>query len=191
MQKRAGASLSKPWRANVVDTLTQNPYFSVRLQDVVVTDGSSRTYYTIHFPAPAVGVVARRGTDILLVHQYRFIVDEFVWAIPSGAVVQGEAAHEAAIRELEEETGYTATNVVPLLDCYASYGSSDQQFKIYLATGVFEIPTPFDGNEVIETRWFTRDEVLELIDRNGVVDNLSLSPLLYVLLNDERRGRGS
>lgn len=178
--------MSKPWRANVVDTLTQNPYFCVRLQDVVVTDGSSRTYYTIHFPAPAVGIVARRGTDVLLVHQYRFIVDEYVWAIPSGAVAPGEDADDAAIRELEEETGYTASNVVPLLDCYASYGSSDQLFKIYLATGLRETPVPFDGNEVIETKWFTREEVLNLIDRNGIVDNLSLSPLLYVLLNDER-----
>ena len=181
--------MPKPWRANVVDVLTQNPHFSVRLQGVVVTDGSSRTYYTIHFPGPAVGVVARRGTDVLLVHQYRFIVDEYVWAIPSGAVAPGEPARDAAIRELEEETGYTASDVVPLLECYASYGCSDQQFKIYLASDVREIPEPFDGNEVIETKWFTREELLELIKRNGVVDNLSLSPLLYVLLDDERSRR--
>ena len=178
--------MSKPWRANVIDTLTENPYFSVRLQDVEVTDGSKRTYYTIHFPGPAVGVVARRGTDVLLVRQYRFIVDEYVWAIPSGGVVPGELPAEAAIRELEEETGHTATAIEPLLDCYASYGCSDQQFKIFLATDVTEIVAPFDGNEVIETKWFSREELLELIDRNGVVDNLSLSPLLYVLLNDER-----
>ncbi len=179
--------MSKPWRANVIDTLTQNPYFSVRLQDVEVTDGSKRTYYTIHFPGPAVGVVARRGSDVLLVRQYRFIVDEYVWAIPSGGVAPNESPTEAARRELEEETGYSAADVEPLLNCYASYGCSDQQFKIFLATGLTEIATPFDGNEVIETKWFSRDELLDLIDCNGVVDNLSLSPLLYVLLNDERK----
>ncbi len=174
----------RPWSARVARTLTENPYFAVRLQDVTVTDGSSRTYYTIHHPAPAVGLVARRGTDVLLIHQYRFIVDEYVWAIPSGGLAAGETLAAAAVRELEEEAGYTAASVVPLLSCYASYGCSDQRYEIFLADEVSPIAVPPDRNEVIEARWFSRPELLALIRRNGIVDNLSLSPLLYVLLHD-------
>lgn len=175
-----------PWTADVLDTLVENPYFSVRLQDVTVTDGTKRTYYTIHFPGPAVGVVARRGDEILLVRQYRFIVDEYVWAIPSGGVMEGEDLRQAAARELVEETGYAARSIEPLMFCYASYGCSDQRYEIFLADDLYQTDVPFDGTEVMELRWFSREELLELIDRNGIVDNLSLSPLLYVLLRDGR-----
>jgi len=171
-----------PWSARVVDTLTENPYFSVLLQDVTVTDGSKRTYYTIHFPGPAVGVIARRGESILLIRQYRFIVDSYVWAIPSGGVTAGESAEEAARRELEEETGYAATRLQPLFFAYASYGCSNQRFELFLADDVEPVRQSFDRNEVIDARWFTRDEVAALIKNNGIVDNLSLSPLLHVLL---------
>lgn len=172
----------KPWSSRIVDTLLRNPYFSVLLQHVIVPDGSERVYYTVNFQAPAVGIVARRGTDVLLVRQYRFIVDEFVWAIPSGGVAEGEPVAAAAVRELQEETGYRAGRMEPLMYCYASYGCSNQRYEIFVADDVVETGTAVDGNEVLETRWFTREELIELIEANGVVDNLSLSPLLLVLL---------
>ena len=164
-----------------------NPYFSVLQSDVVVPDGTHRDYYTISFPRPAVGVVARRGTDVLLIRQYRFIVNEFVWAIPSGGVSKGEQSIEAAKRELEEETGYRAVSMQPLMHCYASYGCSDQRFDIFLANEVVAGEKDFDRTEVLDVRWFGREEVVELIERNGVVDNLSLSPLLLMLFRDQKK----
>jgi ADP-ribose pyrophosphatase len=174
----------KPWSSKIVDTLLSNPYFSVLLQHVIVPDGSERVYYTVNFPAPAVGIVARRGADVLLVRQYRFIVDEFVWAIPSGGVAAGEDVVHAAARELEEETGFRAGRLEPLMHCYASYGSSNQRYEIFIADGLVDTGADADGNEVLEARWFTREELLALILENGVVDNLSLSPLLLVLLRE-------
>jgi ADP-ribose pyrophosphatase len=175
---------TKPWSATVVETLAANPYFSVLLQHVTVPDGTHRTYYTLDFPTPAVGVVARRGTDVLLLRQYRFIVDEYVWAIPSGGVAEGETPHAAAVRELQEETGYTARSVSPLMHCYASYGCSNQRYDIFIAENLEESGSPIDANEVLDIRWFSREELLALILANGIVDNLSLSPLLLVLLED-------
>src|SRR5690348_16221505 len=125
------ADRETPWRATSAKTLHENPWYSVLQQKVRVPDGTERDYYTIHFPRPAVGVIARRKTDILLLRQYRFIVDEYVWAIPSGGVEPGESPEEAARRELEEEAGYQARSVRPLLNCYASYGCSNQQFQIF------------------------------------------------------------
>jgi 8-oxo-dGTP pyrophosphatase MutT (NUDIX family) len=174
----------KPWHATVIGALLENPYFSVLHQQVIVPDGTSRTYYTLDFPRPAVGIVARRGTDILLLHQYRFIVDEYVWAIPSGGAAEGESLEAAAARELIEETGYRAGSLKPLLDCYASYGCSNQRFVIFIAEDLMTAADRFDTNEVISSKWFSREEVLALIRSNGITDNLSLSPLLLVLLRD-------
>jgi ADP-ribose pyrophosphatase len=156
----------------------------VLLQEVVVPDGTSKTYHTIQFPRPAIGVVVRRGTDFLLLHQYRFIVNEYVWAIPSGGIEPGESPEQAAIRELREETGLVVKSVRPLMHCYASYGCSDQQFLIFLADEAEPSQGDYDKNEVISWRWFTCEDVLHMIMVNGIVDNLSLSPILLVLLQD-------
>lgn len=174
------------WQVQSTVCRHQNPYFSVLQSDVLVGDGSHRDYYTISFPRPAVGIVARRGTDFLLIRQYRFIVKEFVWAIPSGGLAEGETAIDAARRELEEETGYTCNAIRPLMHCYASYGCSDQRFEIFLAEDLVSLGSDFDRTEVLDVRWFSRDELVALIDKNGVVDNLSLSPLLLVLLRDSQ-----
>jgi ADP-ribose pyrophosphatase len=177
----------KHWTAVVTGILHQNAYFKILEQQVTVTDGTQRIYYTINFPRPAVGVVVRRNDEFLLLRQYRFIVDEYVWAIPSGGVEEGETLEQAAARELEEEAGYRANSLRQIVDCYASYGCSNQRFVIFLADDVVLSSQPVDRNEVISAEWFHRDEVLAMIRKNGLVDNLSLSPLLLVLLEDAHR----
>jgi 8-oxo-dGTP pyrophosphatase MutT (NUDIX family) len=165
-----------------MEILSQNPYFSIVKKRLRSHDGSTREYYIVDFLRPAVGVLATRGTDVLLIRQYRPIVDEYVWAIPSGGVGVNETLPEAAARELEEETGFRATSLVHWLNCYASYGCSNQRFEIFWTSDALETERGFDRAEVIETRWFTESELRELIQRNGIVDNLSLSPLLLFLL---------
>jgi len=177
---------SAPWSSTLRRSLLETPYFSVLLHDVRVTDGSHREYYTIDFPGPAVAVVPCRDDEILLVRQYRFIVDEYVWAIPSGGTVRGESLRDAARRELLEETGYHSDSIEPLLWYYASYGCSNQRFETFIARDLSLTDNAFDPNEVIDTRWFSRGEISELIRDNGVVDGLSLAPLAFVLLEQRR-----
>jgi 8-oxo-dGTP pyrophosphatase MutT (NUDIX family) len=111
-----------------------------------------------------VGVVARRGDEFLLIRQYRFIVDQWVWAIPSGGISEGESAEEAAMRELVEETGYAATRVEPIVHYYPSYGSGDQQFQLFLASEVTKTGNDFDRSEVHDVRWFSRVEVQAMLE---------------------------
>jgi 8-oxo-dGTP pyrophosphatase MutT (NUDIX family) len=174
---------SHGWRIEGRETLTRNPWFGVLRQTVVRPDGSVVPYYTIDFPSPAVGVVVRRADRFLFIRQYRFIVDEQVWAVPSGGIEKGEEPAAAAAREMEEETGYRPSRPLEhLFGYYPSYGCGNQRFELFLA----EDPVPSgrgpDPQEVMGTRWFERDEVLEMIRRNEIVDGLSLTPLLFVLL---------
>jgi ADP-ribose pyrophosphatase len=176
----------RPWRVGAIRERIDNPYFSVVSQEVTAPDGNDQLYHIIQFPRPAIGIVARRGTDFLLLRQYRFIVDEYVWAIPSGGVEEGESLEQAAMRELREETGLVAGSLRFLMRCYASYGCSNQQFVIFLAEELqpADDGRGYDPNEVISWRWFTREQVVDMVRANEIVDNLSLSPMLLALLND-------
>jgi ADP-ribose pyrophosphatase YjhB (NUDIX family) len=165
-----------------MEILSQNPYFSVVKKPLKSHEGSTIEYYVIDFPRPAVGILATRGPEVLLIRQYRPIVDEYVWAIPSGGVGPDETLLEAAGRELEEETGFRATSLVPWMNCYASYGCSNQRFEIFWTSDAVETDRGFDPTEVIEVRWFNEIELRTLVLHNGIVDNLSLSPILLFLL---------
>ena len=171
-----------------MEIMSQNPYFSLVKKQLNSYDGSSKQYYIVEFPRPAVGVLVTRGTDVLLIRQYRPIVDEYVWAIPSGAVGPEETPAEAAARELEEETGFRATSLVPWMNCYASYGCSNQRFEIFWTSDAVKTERKFDPAEVISIRWFNRTELRDLVLSNGVVDNLSLSPLLLFLFEISENG---
>ena len=179
---------SNGWKVEVLQTLTRNPWFGVLLQKITQPDGTSSPYYTIDFPNRAVGVVVRRGDEFLFIHQYRVIVDEHVWAIPSGGMEEGESAEAAAARELEEETGYRPSKPLRhLMHYYPSYGCGNQRFELFLAEDPVLVREP-DPREVIATRWFGKEDVLKMIGRNGIVDGLSLTPLLFVLLRDALGG---
>jgi len=173
------------WTCELVRTLTRNPWFGVVEQKVTRPDGSTIPYFTIDFPRPSVGIVVRRGDDFLLIRQYRFIVGEFVWAIPSGGVEPGEDPAAAAGREMEEETGYRAQGPLRhLFGYYPSYGCGNQRFELYLADDPVRVRETLDPQEVMSAQWFSRREVAAMIARNEIVDGLSLTPLLALLLED-------
>jgi ADP-ribose pyrophosphatase len=175
------------WKVEPIETLTRNPWFGVLKQKVTRPDGTVSPYYTIDFPNRAVGVVVRRGDEFLFIHQYRFIVDEHVWAIPSGGTEEGESFAEAAAREMEEETGYRPSKPLQhILGYYPSYGCGNQRFELFLAEDPVAVREVEGTDEVIRTRWFGKTEVLEMIGRNQIVDGLSLTPLLLVLLQEKR-----
>jgi ADP-ribose pyrophosphatase len=172
--------MSRRWQVREARVAHETPYFRVVRSRVQRPDGSDADYHTLDFPRPAVAVVLRDDAGrLLLVRQQRFIVDRDVWALPSGGVEPGETLEQAALRELEEETGMRAARIVHLVSFYPSYGVSNQVFHCFAAAAAS--PTrAFDANEVERTAWFTPRQVSELIARGEIPDGFSLVPLLHL-----------
>lgn len=176
-------SKGKPKRiqAALRAVLHENPWFRLLKQDVELPDSSHCDYFTLDFKKPVVAIVARRGSEYLLVHQDRFIIGQMSWEIPAGFAEEGEALEDAVRRELLEETGFTAKRVTHMMTYYPSDGTSNQRFEAFLAEEVEHVTDAFDENEVTEHRWFPQKEVERMIRSNEIVDGLTLPALLRVL----------
>jgi len=88
----------------------------------------------VHHPG-AVAVVAIDGDDVVLVDQYRPVLERQMLELPAGKLdVPGEDRLTAARRELVEEAGYDAPDLVELGSFYNSVGFCDEHTTIYLAT---------------------------------------------------------
>ena len=159
----------------------ESSWINLHQDTVQLPDGSViEDHHVLDYPRPAAGIVPI-GHDgrVLLIDHYRFISKTRGWEIPAGRVNDGEQPEQAAARELVEETGFMAGSVQKLGRYYASIGSSNQVFHLFVGRGLLPMGTPIDTNEVMDLRWFTPDEVRQLIFRNAILDGLSLSALLW------------
>lgn len=107
---------------------------------------------------------------ILLVRQYRLPANGYLWELPAGRLDPGERPLQTAKRELKEETGYTARTWTKLTSFWVSPGYVEERMTIFLAEDLTEgEATPMD-DERIETRWFKRKELKQMI-REGEIED--------------------
>jgi ADP-ribose diphosphatase len=116
---------------------------------------------------------------VLLVRQYRLPAEKYLWELPAGRLDPGERPLEAAKRELVEETGYSARTWRKLVSFWVSPGYVQEKMTIFLATNLTEgKATPMD-DERIETGWFTRKELGEMIRTNKIEDAKTMLGFLH------------
>src|SRR5690348_9957696 len=107
---------------------------------------------------------------ILLVRQYRLPAERYLWELPAGRLDPGETPLKAAKRELAEETGYKARQWTKLASFWVSPGYVQERMTIFLAEDLTEgEATPME-DEQIETGWFTRKEMREMIQSGKIED---------------------
>src|SRR6476646_7830329 len=103
---------SNPWTTLYSRQVYDNPWISVREDQVLRPDGSPGIYGVVHFKNRAIGVLpVEDDGSIWLVGQHRYPLNAFSWEIPEGGCPEGESPDAAARRELTEETGLSAASL--------------------------------------------------------------------------------
>ncbi|WP_286183997.1 NUDIX hydrolase [Clostridium sp. CCUG 7971] len=119
----------------------------------------------------AVAIVAINDeNEVILVKQFRKAIEKVIWEIPAGKLEIGENPKDCAIRELKEETGYSAENMKLIHKFYTSAGFSNQKVYVFLATGLTAGDNNFDDDEDLEVHKIDLEEAYNMISRNEIED---------------------
>jgi len=121
------------------------------------------------------------GRTVLLVRQYRGPIDALLLEIPAGLCdVPGEEPVETAARELEEEVGRVAETLELIARFHPAAGFSDQFVRLFLATGLHEVPHNRQGPEEdhMTIEEFDLDRLDAAIDAGEIIDSKTLIGLL-------------
>lgn len=106
---------------------------------------------------------------VLIIEARPNVKEEVVLSFPAGMIDEGEEAVDAAKRELEEETGYIAKELIELEEHYQDQGCSSAIIKTYLAVGCEKkSKTHLDENENL-TSVLVTDEELDDMYNNGEI----------------------
>jgi ADP-ribose pyrophosphatase len=125
-------------------------------RDIVAMPGGGTSQRDVVVHPGAVGVVALRGDEVLLVNQYRHPVGRRLDELPAGLLdVPGEPGLLCAQRELKEEAGCAADTWDVLVDVLTSPGMTDESIRIFLARDVHEVERSVQEHEELEmtSRW--------------------------------------
>ena len=158
---------------------------SLDVDQVRFPDGSSGELEMVRHPGASAIVPFLShptGVDplILLIKQYRYAANGYLYEIPAGRLDANESPEECARRELQEETGCTAERMDPLTAMYTTPGFTDERIHLFLASGLTRGRAKRDSDEFMEVETMTLSSALQMVARGEISDAKTALGLLYV-----------
>ena len=163
-------------------------WIDIDLDEIRLPNGKKIQFEAVKYHNNGVGVAAENSEGkIILVKSYRYISDFTGWEIPAGTIPPDQHHSECVTQELKEEAGCEVKkeDLRYLGNHYASIGSSNQVFYSYHAKNVVQVTRELDENEILDAKWFTKDEIKKMISSGEIKDGFSIVVLMKILyLND-------
>lgn len=130
--------------------------------------------------ARGVGVVAiTENQEIILVKQYRKAIDSFIYEIPAGIVESGENIQDAAVRELEEETGYKPNSTELIAEAYVSPGFTDEKLSIFYTDSLEKTQMNLDETEFLIVEEVPIKKALDMVDDFEINDAKTVIGIMF------------
>jgi ADP-ribose pyrophosphatase len=168
-------------RARIVSSeqVYQGRAVSLRRELVELPSGKKFYREVVDHPGASAIVPVTPDGKIIFVKQYRHPIGEYILEVPAGTLKPGEDPEVCARRELEEETGYVADELIHLLTICPCPGYSSERLYIYLARGLRRGSQSLEIDEDLSVVKLSLDEALEAIKRNEIRDAKTIAAILY------------
>jgi ADP-ribose pyrophosphatase len=156
---------------------------SLDVDEVRFPDGSTGSMEMVRHPGASAVLPMLRPDDadpeVLLIRQYRYAADGYLYEVPAGRLDAGESPEECARRELREETGYGAERVEQLFTMFTTPGFTDEKIHLFLATGLTAGESAREADEFMELVPTRLSRALSMVEQGEIQDAKTALALLY------------
>jgi ADP-ribose pyrophosphatase len=149
--------------------------FTVTADRATLPNGREVTLEMVRHPGSVVLLPMQDDGRVVLIRQYRYSLDRWIWELPAGSLDAGEDPSAAAARECEEEIGLVPERVEFAGAWYPTPGFCTEVMNYYRLSGLRERrpgePSAHkDEDEDIRVHVFTLDEARAMVRRGEIVD---------------------
>ena len=165
-------------------TVHQGRIFQVEIDIVKLPSGHTVDMELVRHPGSVVLLPIPEPGSIILIRQYRYSIDRWIWELPAGSLKPGEDPDKAAARECEEEIGLAPHKLRRLKVYYPTPGFCDEQMIYYLCEDL-RPPSPDsvarkDDDEDLEPRTFSLADARALVASGEIVDLKTVAGLTMI-----------
>ena len=157
------------------DVIYKGRVFTIAVDQVAYPDGRVVKMECVRHRGSVVLLPMTAPDRILLVHQYRYVVNRWLWELPAGTLEPDESLEAAALRECHEEVGKVAGHAQKLMSFFPSPGFCDEEMNFYLLTDLRrrmsgEAAPHQDPDEILNVKEFAVNEVRAMIQAGEISD---------------------
>lgn len=159
--------------------------FNITVDRVAYSDGREVKMECVRHPGSVVLLPMPAPDRVVLVRQYRYVVDRWLWELPAGTLEPNERLEAAALRECHEEIGRIAGRAQKLLSLFPSPGFCDEEMNFFLLTDLRdrrpdEPEAHQDPDEILKVKEFSVHEIREMVRSGEIVDMKTVVGLTLV-----------
>lgn len=166
------------------ETVYTGKIVQLNIDSVTLPDGNTSKRELIKHPGAVAVIALTEEGKLVCVEQYRKPLEKSLVEIPAGKLEEGEEPYTCALRELEEETGYTTEKLEWLTSFYTSPGFADEIVHLYFTDKIKPLQQLVDGDEdeFVELMELTLEEAEQLEKEQRIHDAKTAYALLYLKL---------
>ena len=189
MTEAAGSDAGR-WRTFGERVIYESPEIWLGEIDVGLPDSERIWRHVVRLHRSAAVVLTDGQDRVLLVWRHRFVQDRRGWELPGGPVDEGEEPSEAAARELEEQTGYGAGQLVPLISFQAMAEIADSEHVVFAGRDAERAGQAIAEEGIGHAEWVPLALVPGLISAGQVWNSASVVGLLQFLAQERSSASG-
>ena len=141
--------------------------------------GATAIREVVHHPGGVVAIPVLDDGRLVLIRQFRYPLQKYILEFPAGKLDINLPPRETIAREVEEETGYRATELIHETSIYTSPGIIDEVVHLFTARGLVPANQSLEAGEHITVEAYSCEECFRMIERGEISDAKTILGILW------------